>query len=207
MLTGIKSRIFQLVFAIAGVVLFSTSAQAQLLDTLALDTVKTYTSLESALKNPEQVYRLKLSKQKLQEFPMEILKLKNLNVLDLGKNRIKVVPAGIKELKYLQDVSMPKNKMVNFPLALCELVHLKRLNLSVNQIESLPKQIGQLTELTVLDLWSNNIGTYPTEMNQLTSLKEMDLRVINLNYKEQKRISGLLPNTKIHFSPGCNCGN
>jgi len=62
------------------------------------DTMKTYTSLESALKNPEQVYRLKLQKQELKDFPKEIFLMKNLRQLDLSKNKIKVIPEEIGQL-------------------------------------------------------------------------------------------------------------
>ena len=49
-------------------------AQTVLLDSLKLDTVYSYTSLEEALKNPEKVIKLELRKQKLKSFPMEVSK-------------------------------------------------------------------------------------------------------------------------------------
>ncbi|MBK9765286.1 MAG: hypothetical protein IPO87_18605 [Flavobacteriales bacterium] len=45
---------------------------AQLLDAVALDSMRTYRSLERALKEPDLVYRLDLSGQKLKVFPEEI---------------------------------------------------------------------------------------------------------------------------------------
>jgi leucine-rich repeat protein SHOC2 len=67
-------------------------AEAQLLDPIALDTMRTFRSLERALQNPDQVYRLDLSGQKLKEVPEDIRKLRNLNHLDLGNNRLKSRP-------------------------------------------------------------------------------------------------------------------
>ena len=56
-------------------------------------------------------------------------------------------------------------------------------------------------------MWSNELVKIPDEISQLTSLKEVDLRVIQLSDREKERISGLLPNTKVHFSNSCNCGD
>ena len=61
-------------------------SQTVLLDSLTLDTMRAYTSLEEALKNPEKVIKLELRRKKLKSFPMEILKFPNLQYLDLTKN-------------------------------------------------------------------------------------------------------------------------
>ncbi len=182
------------------------NAHAQLLDTLALDTAKTYFSLEAALKNPDRVYKLKLNKKKLTEFPQEILQLKNLNYLEVEKNKIKEIPNEIGQLQYLQHVSFSKNKIATFPKGLCELKHLKNLILNQNEIDGLPKEIGQLTALERLDMWSNDLGDFPDELGELKeTLKWMDLRVILISFDEQKRIHELLPKSKIYIDPACNC--
>ncbi len=63
------------------------------------DSTFIYTNLEEALKEPEKVYNLDLSKKKLNEFPMEILKFTNLRSLKLYKNRIDSIPDEISQLK------------------------------------------------------------------------------------------------------------
>ena len=75
---------------IAGLVLFvnQTLAQQPLLDSLTLDTLTAYTSLEEALKNPELVIKLELRKKGLKVFPKEIIQFTNLQYLDLSKNKI-----------------------------------------------------------------------------------------------------------------------
>lgn len=192
---------FLLIFFLA-----SGSADAQLLSLSNLDTCKVYTSLEEALRNPNQVVRLKLSRAKLKKFPEEIRQLVNLQELDLSKNKLHTLPDSL-GLPYLQRLTLAKNSFEEFPVAICRLTHLKELVLSQNEIQALPSSIGQLKELEYLDLWSNNLGIYPNELSQLTALKELDLRVIQLSESEQKTIASYLPNTKIHFSPSCNCGN
>jgi hypothetical protein len=57
--------------------LISVASSGQLLSLEALDTTKVFRSIESALINPNEVYRLDLSKQKLEEFPKEVFEFKN----------------------------------------------------------------------------------------------------------------------------------
>ena len=47
-----------------------------------------YKDLISALKNPQQVYHLKLRRKSLTQFPQELSSFPNLKVLDLSKNKI-----------------------------------------------------------------------------------------------------------------------
>ena len=52
----------------------------------------TFTNLEDALKNPESVKFLSLSKNRLKTFPVEIMKFSNLEYLDLSKNKLTTLP-------------------------------------------------------------------------------------------------------------------
>ena len=58
------SRLRVIVTTIVALFIY-THAKAQLLDSLALDSLKPYTSLLEALKTPENVIKLDLRKQKL----------------------------------------------------------------------------------------------------------------------------------------------
>jgi Leucine-rich repeat (LRR) protein len=180
-------------------------AQNILLDSLTLDTLKAYTSLQEALKNPELVIKLELRKKKLKEFPVEIFKFPNLQYLDLSKNDIKKIPAEIGQLKNLQYFSISKTGLESLPPQIGELTNLYFLNANQNEISTLPAQIGKLTKLKKLDLWSNNIDKYPNEIKNLVSLQTLDLRVILIPDDEQERVQNLLPRTKIYFSPYCKC--
>ena len=183
------------------------SVKAQLLDRLALDSVRTYRGLERALREPDAVYRLDLSGRKLKEVPEEVRRFRNLNHLDLGGNRLKQVPDWLGELQYLQELRISKNRLGGFPSAICALAHLKRLDLSRNAISSLPPCIGGLTELFSLDLWSNDLGDFPEEMAGLTALRFLDLRAIQYDQHEMDRIQDLVPRAKVYFSQPCNCGH
>lgn len=180
-------------------------AQTPLYDSLTLDTMQAFTSLEEALKNPEKVIKLELRKKKLKSFPIDILKFKNLQYLDLSKNDIKEIPAEIEQLKNLQYFSISKNSLEALPIQIGELENLYYLNANQNELTVIPYQIGKLSKLKYLDLWSNNIENFPNELKDLKSLKVLDLRVILIPDAEQNRIQALLPKTKVHFSPYCKC--
>ncbi|MBS1570679.1 MAG: leucine-rich repeat domain-containing protein [Bacteroidetes bacterium] len=182
------------------------AAQAQLLPQTALDTVRTFHSLERALQHPDSVYRLDLSHKKLKQVPEEIRRLKNLNALDLGRNKLRDLPGWMNELRYMQEFSAGRNKFTQIPNTVCQWKHLKRLDLHQNHIEGLPACMGNLKELFSLDLWSNDLGEFPDEISGMKALRFLDLRVIQFSDKEIDRISNLLPSVKIFFSQPCNCG-
>lgn len=188
-------------------VFISTGAFSQtvLLDSLTLDTLKGFTSLEEALKNPEKVIKLELRRKKLKSFPMEILKFPNLQYLDLTKNDIKELPAEIAQLKNLQYFSISKNGLEEFPPEIGELTNLFYLNANQNELTSIPATIGKLVKLKNLDLWSNNIDRFPDELKDLRSLLVLDLRVILIPDAQQSSIQAMLPRAKVYFSPYCKC--
>jgi len=182
------------------------SMHAQLLSQTALDSTKEFYSIASALKEPDQVYRLQLTKKKYKELPEEIRQFKNLNALDIGKNKLKVLPAWLGELKYMQEFRAPQNKLQEMPAVVCQWPHLKRLDLHQNEITGLIPCMGDLAEVVSLDLWSNDLEDFPEELKGMTALRFMDLRAIQFEMPEMEHIQGLVPKAKIYFSQPCNCG-
>jgi len=193
-----------LAFVVIGASSF-TKGYAQQVDSLTLDTMRAFTSLTEAMKHPEEVIKLVLRKQKLKQFPPEIVKFKNLQYLDLSKNYIKELPPDIDTLQALQVLILSKNSIVTLPREIGKLRNLRILNINQNELIDLPDQIGELVNLEYLDLWSNNIAVFPEQMAGLEKLKVLDLRVIMIDDDVQKHIKSLLPNTSIQFSPGCRC--
>lgn len=182
-------------------------AKAQLLSQTALDSAKEYHSIESAMKEPDKVYKLQLSRKKLKEVPEEIRRFTNLNELDLGGNRLRDLPAWMSELVHMQEFHAPKNKFTTVPKVICEWKELKRLDLHQNEITGLPACMGGLAHLFSLDMWSNDLEDFPEELEGLKELKFLDLRVIQFDDGEMDRISALFPRTRIFFSQPCNCGS
>ena len=206
---GGREKIMTKMFAIKAVLLFHFSFfifHFSFSQTDVPDSTFIYTNLEDALKNPEKVFNLDLSKKKLEEFPTDILKFTNLRKLKLSKNKIKAVPEEIKQLQNLVELDLSNNKLTEFGAGICQIITLERLILNQNYIESIPAEIKNLKNLVYLDMWDNELWFFPDELNELAeTLKEFDLQNIQYNYKEQERIISLLPKTKIHMSPACNC--
>ena len=187
-------------------ILITLNLKAQLLNSVALDTVPTYNLQQALNQNPLEVYKLSLKKMKLTELPTEILKFKNLQYLDLQKNKLKTFPASLQNFKYLQELNISYNKIEIITKELGQLVHLMKFTANNNLIVSLPKEIEHLKKLKYIDIWGNDIGSLPYEIQKLKdNLIELDMRVILMSKEENKKIKKLLPNTKIRFSKSCNC--
>ena len=196
-------------FRILILVLFLTAnidrLYCQLLDSAGLSMLTAFTSIEEALKTPEDVLKLNLKKQKLKEIPPEVYQFPYLQVLNLSKNKIRYIPKEIGKLELLQDLNLGKNQIETLPAEIGELKHLRALRMGQNELIELPPEIGQLKELRFLDLWSNNLRELPEEISQLKKLRKIDMRVIQFNDVKQKYMQELIPWAKIHFSTSCNC--
>lgn len=181
------------------------TANAQLLDSLSLDTMQGFTSIQEAMKNPDAVIKLVLRKQHLKSFPKEILQFKNLQYLDISKNSIAELSDSIYLLSNLQYFSCSKTGLKVLPKEIGKLSNLLYLNCNQNDLEALPPQIGNLEKLEILDLWSNNFNEYPSTLSGLKSLKVLDLRNILISDEVQTNITNMLPRAKVYMSPSCKC--
>lgn len=198
---------YKIVLVFIFCVLSGQSIGQTLLDTLALKNQKTFKSLAAASVEPDSVFKLDLSRQKLKEIPEEIRKFKSLQFLNLSRNRLREVPSWIGELKNLQRIDLSNNKLKELPDSLGACVNLIYLGLNRNIIETLPRTVGRLEFLEVIELWDNEIISLPDEIKHLHNLKTLELRGILFSQEEQDQIHNLLPDTDVFFSPSCNCKN
>lgn len=184
---------------------FCMHAQSDLLDSVSLATYQEYSDLDAALENPNNVVKLILRKKKYREFPMQVLKFKNLQYLDLSKNIIKEIPDSIVALEKLQVLIVSSTKLEHLPKNIGQLKNLKHLNANQNNLTTVPYSIGDLESLEIVDLWSNNLDYFPETLAKLKKLKVMDLRNIIISQKEQDKLQSWLPQAKIYFNAPCNC--
>jgi Leucine-rich repeat (LRR) protein len=172
------------------------------------DSTFIFHSLSEALVNPDKVFRLNLSKSKLDTFPPQIFLFKNLTELDLSKNKIEVMPEAIGNLVHLRKLNLANNKLVHLPVEIGQLKDLIYLELNRNILEDLPASIGGLQNLEVLELWDNELNDLPDEISDLQNLKSIELRGILFTEEQQHRIDSLIVKTaKIYMSPSCICKN
>lgn len=182
------------------------TANAQLLSERQLEQQPVFKSIAEALKSPEKVYRIDLSKQKLRDLPDTLFSFFYLQELNISKNKLQSISPKIGNLTNLQKLDVSRNNLSIFPSAIGNLTNLSELIANQNYIYKLPAEIGNLINLEKLDLWSNIIDEFPEEISRLKdNLKVLDLRVVLINEEKQQQIADLLPNTRIFFSKSCNC--
>lgn len=186
--------------------LFAIVCKGQESQLILNDTTYIYRSIEEIKAHPEKVFRLNLSKSKLDTFPQEIFACTNLIELDLSKNKIEEIPPQIGLLENLERLSMANNGLVHLPKEIGKLTKLKYLGLNRNILEDLPPEIGDLESLEVFEMWDNELKDLPDEMGKLNNLKILEIRGILFTEEEQARIDNMIVKTaKILMSPACNC--
>ena len=175
----------------------------------SLDNGKTYTSLQEALKEPQNVYRLKLTKlDNLDSLPEELFSLTELRELTVKGCKLCVLNQNINKLAKLESLNLDKNKLVRLPETIGNLQKLKFLCVSRNLMETFPESISKMTGLTYIDAWDNPLYILPESIKSLQkTLKTLDLRQIPLTKSEFKAMQELLPFTEILFTDICECEN
>lgn len=131
--------------------------EPKLLNTAQLDNQKWYYNLDSALANPDKVYKLSLIDQKLKVLPADFGKLRNLQILNLSNCKLKRVPLEIKECKNLQMISLYGNKLKYLPSEMRELKQLEILYLGKNKLFEVPQWFGTMTKIRRLDISRNRL--------------------------------------------------
>lgn len=187
-------------------ILSALFCQAQTSDLIYNDSTYIYRSMKEALIHPEKVFRLNLSKSKLDTIPLEIFQMTNLIELDLSKNKIEEIQPLIGNLINLERLSMSNNKLVHLPKEIGRLKNLKYLGLNRNELTDLPAEIGDLDNLQVFEMWDNELNDIPDEMGKLQSLEVLEMRGILFTDEQQARIDSIIVKTaKVFMSPSCNC--
>jgi Leucine-rich repeat (LRR) protein len=186
------------------VLLLAGGMHAQFLSPMQLDTAHTFRSMAEALKNPEDVFVLRL-KVKKGEIPPQLFDLPYLHVLELKKGKIAQLPNDFTRLKHLVKLDLTGNQLSHFPKVLYEMTQLEALHLGKNPISRVPEEITRMTGLKVLDLWSTQVDRLPVVIGEMESLREVDLRMIEISLEEQEYLIELMPHVHFNFSVPCNC--
>lgn len=165
-----------------------------------LNRKKEYTTLEEALKDRKQVFKLNLVDKNLTSLPDEFYELENLQVLDLsnnpqlnwaevipklaklnmlselglGTNNLKELPAAITKISRLYNLALPKNPELNYEQVLGVLKDckkLEKLDIGTNTFKILPKGLNQLKNLNLLILEGN---IYLEDINEITNMPNLE---------------------------------
>lgn len=166
---------------------------------------KVYKSLRD-VKNPQDVYILKLNFKRLKAIPDEVFTFSNLRELDLSRNFIDSIPPEIANLRNLQKLSLARNWIRNIPDEISLLSNLRILDLNRNPLQQLPPSLCALSRLEKLILWQTGVVSIPPTFVALDgTLKVLDLRACPLSRHDQIQITDLLPTVRTLWDQDCNC--
>jgi Leucine-rich repeat (LRR) protein len=164
-----------------------------------------YTLDQVLLADPDTIYAISLSKQKLDTLPKELGRFKHLKYLDLSKNKLSKLPDFIVDFKGLEQIDISKNQFDVFPLVLTRVESLKILIANRNAFDRLPESIGYNQKLEIIDLWDTPVMIFPESFYSLPQLKKLDLSGIRYSPTFQEKLKIRLPNTEIILDAPCDC--
>ncbi|MDL2309062.1 hypothetical protein LJC68_05050 [Bacteroidales bacterium OttesenSCG-928-B11] len=180
----------------------------QLLSKDSLDKLPIYTSLDAALQDASNVYRLHIKWTRMDSLPLTLFTLTNLQELSITNCKLLILNQDISRLENLQYITLYKNRLVRLPDEICNLKHLRYLDVNRNLLNELPQEIGHLHNLTEINAWGNYFFTLPESITNLKdTLKKIDLRQIQFRREEIEFIEKQLPKTNILYTNICDCKN
>jgi hypothetical protein len=139
---------------------------------------KNYTSLSEAAAKPEQVYWLTLRGHGLENFPREILAMKNLRYLDLSGNAISNLPEDIDRLGDLRYFDLSGNSLNHLPERFGNMQSLRNVYVSFSGTSSIAREfelLGRLGNLTVADIADANGNSVPWTVGLLSNVQYLGL--------------------------------
>lgn len=146
--------------------------------------VKTYYSIEEALKEPTKVAALYLNTPSTVDSTLwdSLSLLNNLQSLSLGFDRnFKQLPSGIFKLHHLKELFITGASLDTIPAAIKQLTQLQKLSLSNGSVAHYPASINQLKNLLYLELENlYECKALPKSIGQLKNLKELEISVTPL---------------------------
>jgi Leucine-rich repeat (LRR) protein len=155
--------------------------------------------------NPDTVFAISLTKQKLESLPENLKQFTQLKKLDLSKNKLKELPAFIGDFTQLEELDLSKNSFTILPLPICKLTKLKRLLLGRNQINQLPACFQYCEALEELDMWDNPLHEFPEALVPLKKLKKVDLQGVMYGPTFQQAVRQKLKGVEVLFDAPCDC--
>ncbi|XP_022797976.1 probable serine/threonine-protein kinase pats1 [Stylophora pistillata] len=156
---------------------------------------------------------LYLSGHSLEELPVAVMELIELEELYLTNNKLKTIPENIRKLINLTRLDLYGNQLSIFPASLSQLKKLKWLDISWNEWLT-TDAIGEMEELEILFLKENQLTVLSSSITQLKKLKELyitgnklttipdaigemvGLEVLELNYNKLTELSPAIKQLK-----------
>ncbi len=166
-----------------------------------------YNSIEEALKAPEKVVILDLSKQKLSEVPDEIILFTNLQQLNLSNNKLLELPNFITKLPKLSYLNISANKLSSLPQNIGNLNQLSSIDFSKNKISSIPNSFFQLENIEIINCYSNpSLYFEPNKFKNISKqIKYINILNTKVGNEYCQELTQILEKAKIKCSKKCKC--
>ena len=123
----------------------------------------------------QQTGRMNLRKLSLVDFPVQILAVEHLQVLDLSADVVANKKSITLSEEYWWEVSFDNNLIPEIPNEIHLLDNLEVLSLNQVSLEQLSNRIGDLTQLRELHLRNNLLESIPPSIGKLKNLEVLDV--------------------------------
>jgi len=156
------------------------------------------TGLPPTLRNCSNLRQLELRENKLDECPLEIGALKNLEILNISKNTLTSFPGEVAHgLENLRELFLANNKIApTLPPQMGAMTKLRILSLSNNKLEGLPEEMGTMNELEEVFIVKNVLKSMPESIGGWKSVTTINL---SENKGLKKLPEGVSTLTKLAF--------
>lgn len=132
--------------------------------------------IKQHLETAQKTGVLKISLQRLQEFPPQLKSYPNvLKTLDLSENRFESIPEELGRLTMLKHLNLSGNRLSELHEVVGELLKLEVLLLMNNFLTKLPKSLNNCTHLKTVNLCNNQLKEFPSMLCGLKQLDVLDL--------------------------------
>ena len=169
-------------------------ANKDLQRTKELETTGEFNSISRAIKNSESVEIIKINsyQTRLTSFPMEIMELPNVKIIDLNQQQISTIPDGLSKLESLEVLNLLDNNISKIPESICDCENLKELRIG-GEIQRFPdclKTMKSLKHLSIQSPYSNELLDELREFENLETahfyLKSDDVYFSSMTDEETK---------------------
>jgi len=135
----------------------------------------------------------------IKEFPQEIYQLKNLGMLSCIENNISYISEDIINMQELLVFMACYNSISVLPNNFFKLLNLTGICLHGNKLTKLPSDIGNLSNLTSITISNNDIAELPYSLSKLEQLESIDMEntqisEIPIDFLKHKSLNKLVIN-------------
>ncbi|WP_219843828.1 leucine-rich repeat domain-containing protein [Aureicoccus marinus] len=147
-------------------------ANKDLQRTKKLEKTGEFNSIKRALKNSESVEVIKIHpySARLKNFPLEIMELPNVKIIDLNGQQISTIPDDINKLESLEVLNLLDNNIAEIPKSICDCENLKELRIG-GEIQRFPDCLKTMKYLKHLSVQSNTVNDLMDELREFEYLE------------------------------------